>query len=88
MNDIILQTVALTKKYKNTVALSDIDITIERGHIYGFIGENGTGKTTLLRIIPGLSFQTSGSLSIFSKISKKELENIRKWVGARRYGKI
>lgn len=41
MNDSILQTTALTKKYSHTVALDNVNVTIKKGGIYGFIGQNG-----------------------------------------------
>lgn len=62
MNSIILETHGLTKKYKQTAALDHIDLQIEKGKIYGFIGQNGAGKTTLLRIVTGLSFPTDGTI--------------------------
>ena len=46
MSPIILEAHDLTKKYRHTVALDHIDLQIEKGKIYGFIGQNGAGKTT------------------------------------------
>lgn len=60
MSSIILQAHSLTKKYRHTVALDHIDLQIEKGKIYGFIGQNGAGKTTFLRLVTGLAFLTSG----------------------------
>ena len=62
MSSIILQAHSLTKKYRHTVALDHIDLQIEKGKIYGFIGQNGAGKTTFLRLVTGLAFLTSGTL--------------------------
>lgn len=66
MSSIILQAHSLTKKYRHTVALDHIDLQIEKGKIYGFIGQNGAGKTTFLRLVTGLAFLTSGTLDLFS----------------------
>ncbi len=52
----------LLKCFKNTNVLSDIDLTIEKGEIYGLIGNNGAGKTTLLRIICNLLQPTKGEV--------------------------
>ena len=52
--DPIVQTQHLTKRYNNFTALSDLNLTIERGSIYGFIGPNGAGKTTTMRILATL----------------------------------
>lgn len=81
MNDYILQTIGLTKKYANMVALDHVDITIQKGRIYGFIGQNGAGKTTFMRLVSGLSLPDSGDIILFGKTQKKELEKQRKRMG-------
>lgn len=81
MSDIILMTKNLTKKYNHTLALDNINLTIERGKIYGFIGQNGAGKTTLIRLIVGLSFPTGGELHLFGKTGKQALQEQRKRIG-------
>ena len=50
MSSIILQTQELTKEYKHTQALDHINLQIEKGKIYGFIGKNGAGKTTFFKV--------------------------------------
>ena len=67
MSPIILEAHDLTKKYRHTVALDHIDLQIEKGKIYGFIGQNGAGKTTFLRLVTGLAFPTSGTLGFFKE---------------------
>ena len=81
MSSIILQAHSLTKKYRHTVALDHIDLQIEKGKIYGFIGQNGAGKTTFLRLVTGLAFQTSGTLDLWGKSSAKDLQEQRKRIG-------
>lgn len=61
----VLETFGLTKKYKETVAVNSVNMHIEEGDIYGFVGENGAGKTTIIRLITGLTVPTSGSYSLF-----------------------
>ena len=46
MNSVILEARSLTKEYKQTLALDHINLQIKKGKIYGFIGQNGAGKTT------------------------------------------
>lgn len=67
MAEYILKTCNLTKQYKNHRAVDDVNITIEKGDIYGFLGQNGAGKTTTIRMIMGLIKPTSGSIELFHK---------------------
>ena len=62
MNQYVLRTNNLYKKYKEDFVLDDVNIEIKKGEIYGFIGQNGAGKTTLLRIVTGLAFPTKGKI--------------------------
>ena len=55
MKEIVLKTNGLTKMYKDFAALDHVDITIEKGDIYGLIGRNGAGKTTIMKIITTLA---------------------------------
>lgn len=77
--DYIMQTDKLTKTYGKKDACKDISINIRKGEIYGLIGRNGAGKTTIMRMISGLSKPTSGSYSLFGKTGsamQKELRNV------------
>lgn len=85
MGEIILQTKAMTKTYgtasRRVTALNSIDLSLERGRIYGLVGNNGSGKTTLMRIISGLVRATSGEVSLFGSESENELQENRKRLG-------
>ena len=63
----ILETHDLTKTYKKKDACRDINISMREGEIYGLIGRNGAGKTTIMRMISGLSAPTKGSYSLVGK---------------------
>ena len=65
--DYILETKGLTKIYGQKTAARDVNLHIREGEIYGLIGRNGAGKTTIMRIISGLSRPTKGSYSLFGK---------------------
>jgi bacitracin transport system ATP-binding protein len=65
--DIILKTSNLTKKYKDKVVVNKLNITINKGDIYGFIGRNGAGKTTTLKMIMGQAAANSGSIEVFEE---------------------
>ncbi len=76
---LIMETQALTKTYGKKDACKDVNIKIREGEIYGLIGRNGAGKTTIMRIISGLSRATSGTYSLFGKTGgemRKELRNV------------
>ena len=79
MREIILKTNNLTKKYKNFIALDNINITIQKGDIYGLIGRNGAGKTTLMKLITTLTNKTGGSFSLFG--SEEELTESKRRIG-------
>ncbi|APM38350.1 ABC transporter ATP-binding protein [Clostridium kluyveri] len=80
--DNILKTYNLSKKFKNFYAVDNLNMTIEKGDIYGFLGENGAGKTTTIRMIMGLIKSTSGEIELFSqKISGKN-KNLLQRIGS------
>ncbi|MEK3981559.1 ATP-binding cassette domain-containing protein [Psychrobacillus sp. FSL K6-2836] len=81
MSEYILRTNKLTKKYKNDFAIENINVTIKKGEIYGFIGQNGAGKSTMLRLITGLIFPTGGSIELFGNDNYK-LTEVQKRMGA------
>ena len=59
-----IETDALTKRYGETVAVSDLDLSVPEGVVYGFLGPNGAGKTTTMRMLTGLLSPTSGTASV------------------------
>ncbi len=81
MDNIVLRVKNLTKTYGEKTALKDVSFTVERGRIYGFIGENGAGKTTAIRAITGLSCPTGGSVELFGMSGAKGLEQARRRTG-------
>lgn len=79
----ILKTTGLAKKYKRHLAVNGVDMNINRGDIYGFVGENGSGKTTVIRLITGLISPYSGEFSLFSVSNKsKDIGKARSRIGA------
>lgn len=82
MADYILEAKAISKDYKQTLALDKVDLKLEKGKIYGFIGQNGAGKTTFIRLVTGLSFPSDGELTLWGKTGEKELQEQRKRIGA------
>lgn len=82
MGEYILKTNHLSKKYKNDFTLEDVNISIKKGEIYGFIGQNGAGKSTMLRIVTGLSFPSNGSIELFGQSNPSMLIESQKRIGA------
>ena len=75
----IMQTKGLTKIYSNTKAVDNVSITLEPGDIYGFVGKNGAGKTTFIRMILGLSKANEGSFDFFDG---EPLETAKRKIGS------
>ena len=59
-----IKAINLTKKFGSFTAVDNINFNVRHGEIFGFLGANGAGKTTAMRILCGLSFPTSGSASV------------------------
>ena len=79
----ILTTTNLTKQYGRFKALDGLSMRVPKGAIYGFIGKNGTGKTTLIRLICGLQTPTSGEYCLYGIDSRdKEIGTARRQMGA------
>ena len=71
----------LTKKFGGFTAVDDISFDVRKGEIFGFLGANGAGKTTAMRILCGLSRPTSGSGTVAGFDIWKEQEKIKKHIG-------
>lgn len=81
MHDAILRLHSLTKTYSSKTAVDHVSFTIEKGHIYGFIGENGAGKTTTIRAITGLSPAPEGTVELFGATAPQALRTARRRMG-------
>lgn len=81
MSEWLLKTEGLTKTFGKYHAVNHLDLHIPRGAIYGFIGRNGAGKTTCLKMISGLSTQTSGEIELFG-YRGKDLSKVRGRIGS------
>ena len=77
----VIVTNNLTKKFGSFTAVDNISFYVEKGEIFGFLGANGAGKTTAMRMLCGLSKPTSGSGSVAGYDISKEYEKIKKNIG-------
>jgi len=82
MMETILKLTNITKTYKNKNAVDNVNMTINRGDIYGLIGRNGAGKSTLMRMITSLARPNAGQIELFGQTSKSGLQQGRKRMGA------
>ncbi|HEX3006796.1 MAG TPA: ABC transporter ATP-binding protein [Bacteroidales bacterium] len=71
----------ISKKFKDTTALNDISFQIGRNELFGFIGPDGAGKTTLFRLIASLMLPDTGSLKVLGLDPVKEFKELRKKLG-------
>ncbi len=71
----------LTKKFGNFTANDNLNFDVKKGEIFGFLGANGAGKTTAIKIFCGLSYPTSGEVKIAGYDIYKETEEIKKNIG-------
>ena len=79
----VLETDNIEKRYGHFKALTNLNMHIRKGAIYGLIGKNGAGKTTLIRLLCGLQKATSGKYTIFGiSNDSKKIINVRKRIGA------
>ncbi|MBO9418263.1 MULTISPECIES: ABC transporter ATP-binding protein [Stappiaceae] len=81
MSDIVIQAEGLVKSFKGFRAVDGLDLTIERGMIYGFLGPNGCGKTTAIRMLTGLLTPTEGSVEVLGLSVPKDAEALKYKIG-------
>lgn len=75
----VLRTEALTKIYKKQTVVNNVSLCVKKGDIYGFVGKNGAGKTTFIRMILGLAKPDSGS---FSLLPGEDINSARRKTGS------
>jgi len=78
----IIEVKGLTKKYKELIAVDNLDLNVYRGDVFGFLGPNGAGKSTTIRMLLSLIKPTSGDIKIFGKSLKTDRIEILRKIGA------
>jgi len=78
----ILKTQNLTKRYKGKIAVDNVSLAVEKGDIFGLIGQNGAGKSTFMRMVTSLTTPTSGKIELFGETSPARLTAARTRMGA------
>jgi ABC-2 type transport system ATP-binding protein len=79
--DTVIRTEKLTKRFGDFIAANEITMEVYKGEIFGFLGANGAGKTTAMRMLCGLSTPTSGKATIAGFDIYKQTERIKKNIG-------
>jgi len=77
MSELIIETKNLKKIYGGKAAVDGIDLAVERGSIHGFLGRNGSGKTTTIKMLLGLTHPTSGEARVFGLKPEDRKEGVR-----------
>ena len=82
MSDYVIETKQLTKVYGDQTAVNAVDLHVKSGQIYGLLGRNGAGKTTIMKMILGLTSITSGEADVFGKNIKGQEKRVYPRIGA------
>lgn len=82
MTELAVETRGLTKRFGRQLAVDDLDLAVPRGAVFGFLGPNGSGKTTTIRIVLGLAAASAGSVRVLGHEMPKALGTVLPRVGA------
>lgn len=81
MSEYVIRAEKLSRHFGNTKAVQELDLEVEKGRIYGFLGPNGSGKTTAMRMLIGLLKPTAGKVQVLGYQLPKEAEKLRLHIG-------
>ncbi len=81
MNDVIVSTQGLTRRFGENIAVNNLDLEIRARQIYGFLGPNGCGKTTTMRMLTGLLTPSSGEISVLGRSMPEAAEPLKNEIG-------
>lgn len=82
MNEYIIRTKKLTKKYGSSIVVNDVNLKVRSGHVYGLLGRNGAGKTSIMKMLLGLSSISSGEVYLFGQPLKKNQNKLYPRIGS------
>ena len=81
MTDIAIRTEGLTRKFGDFTAVSDVNITVQHGEVFGFLGPNGSGKTTVIKLLTGLLPLSGGNAWVDGIDVRKDPDGVREHIG-------
>src|SRR5437667_11424939 len=82
MTETVIRTCALTRDFRAVRAVDDLSLEVSKGSIFGFLGPNGSGKTTTIRMLLGILAPTSGAAEVLGFDVAKQSDEIRRRCGA------
>ncbi|MHC5796562.1 ABC transporter ATP-binding protein [Lacisediminihabitans sp. FW035] len=82
MSEFAIRTDGLTKRFGAQLAVNEVDLRVPAGSVFGFLGPNGSGKTTTIRLLLGLASATTGEIEVLGRSMPDELRNVLPEVGA------
>ena len=77
----MIRTSQLTKRFGHVLAVDNLDMHVRPGDIYGFVGANGSGKTTTVRMLLGLVLPTSGRVELFGQLMPRKASRVLPRIG-------
>lgn len=80
-DDLAIRARGLTKRFGGLVAVDHVDLSVPRAHVYGFLGPNGSGKTTTIRMLCGLLTPTEGEVEVLGLRIPEQAEELRRRIG-------
>ncbi len=81
MSDVVVSTKGLTRRFGENTAVNNLDLEIRTGQIYGFLGPNGCGKTTTMRMLTGLLTPSSGAIEVLGRSMPEAAEPLKNEIG-------
>jgi ABC-2 type transport system ATP-binding protein len=80
-DDIVIQTRGLTRRFGTLTAVDHLDLTVRRGEVYGFLGPNGCGKSTTIRMLCGLLLPSEGEIQVLGLDIPRQAEALKRRIG-------
>lgn len=81
MDDLVIETIDLTKKYGDFVAVDGLNLSVKKGDVFGMLGPNGAGKTTTILMLLGLTESTKGSVRVLGFDPTRQTLSVKSRVG-------
>lgn len=82
MVDMLIQTVGLTRRFGDVLAVNGLELAVPQGSVYAFLGPNGAGKTTTIRMLLGLIRPTNGDVRLFGQSLRGKRRDVLKQIGS------